>query len=88
LRIKNISSEIDHKIDPRPKLFGGEGSPYVVGLRDTESAENFQTRLSGSRRICVVGNGGIATEIVHEVQTVDIVWAVKVRFVQLLSPLV
>ena len=29
------------------------------------------------RRIVIVGNGGIATEMVHELESVDIVWSVK-----------
>jgi hypothetical protein len=29
--------------------------------------------------VIVVGNGGIATELVYELEDIDIVWAVKVR---------
>ena len=61
----------------RPKLID-DSNRFILGIRDTESVRDFQDRLSGSRRIAVVGNGGIATEIVHELQGVDIVWAIKV----------
>jgi len=64
----------------RPKLIDGVQGPggrYVVGIRDNESVRDFQGRLSGARRIVIVGNGGIATEMVYELQTIDIVWAVK-----------
>ncbi|KAL3311874.1 Pyridine nucleotide-disulfide oxidoreductase domain-containing protein 1 [Cichlidogyrus casuarinus] len=52
-------------------------NPYVLTLRDTESVATFQNRLSESRRLVLVGNGGIATEIAHEVQGCEVVWLVK-----------
>ena len=54
-------------------------NPFILGIRDTESVRNFQEKLLGSKRIAVVGNGGIATEVVHELKGVDIVWAIKVQ---------
>ncbi|PSN43440.1 Pyridine nucleotide-disulfide oxidoreductase domain-containing protein 1, partial [Blattella germanica] len=54
-----------------------ESSPFVLGIRDTESVKEFQARIQSARRIVVVGNGGIATELVHEVTGVEIVWAIK-----------
>ena len=65
----------------RPKLitpyFKTDASKYVIGIRDTESVATFQEKLKTSKRICIVGNGGIATEMVYELQAVDIVWAIK-----------
>ena len=60
----------------RPKLIE-PSSPYVMGIRDTESVREFQGRLAGARRVLIVGNGGIATEMVYELEAVDVVWAVK-----------
>lgn len=59
-----------------PRLIDRE-NPFVIGLRDTESLENFRKRLMGTRRLVLIGNGGIATEIAHEVSDCQIVWAVK-----------
>lgn len=59
-----------------PKLLHEKG-PHVVWLRDTESAQQFQTRIKDARRIMIVGNGGIATEMVYEVTGVEIIWAMK-----------
>ncbi|CAH8627872.1 unnamed protein product [Dicrocoelium dendriticum] len=59
-----------------PRLIDRD-NPFVVALRDTESLENFQKRLMGTRRLVLIGNGGIATEIAHEVRDCQIVWAVK-----------
>ncbi|KAF7258699.1 hypothetical protein EG68_03509 [Paragonimus skrjabini miyazakii] len=52
-------------------------NPLVIGLRDTESLVDFQSRLRNTRRLMLVGNGGIATEIAHEVKDCQIVWAIK-----------
>ena len=43
----------------------------MLSLRDTESARDFQRRLVGARRVVVVGNGGIATELVCVVSLED-----------------
>ncbi|VDI40709.1 Hypothetical predicted protein [Mytilus galloprovincialis] len=47
----------------KPKLIAKD-HPYVLGIRDTQSVKEFQKQLSTARRIIVVGNGGIATELV------------------------
>ena len=47
----------------RPKKLCDNNS-HVIGIRDTESAEELQRRLSLASRIVVVGNGGIALELV------------------------
>ncbi|XP_010899057.1 pyridine nucleotide-disulfide oxidoreductase domain-containing protein 1 [Esox lucius] len=60
----------------RPKLLT-QDNPNVLGIRDTDSAQEFQKRLSQAKRIVVVGNGGIALELVYEVEGCEVVWAVK-----------
>ena len=61
----------------KPKLLPNVDEKYVLGIRDTESVEKFQTYLKEARKIVIVGNGGIATELVHELQNVEIVWVIK-----------
>lgn len=39
-------------------------SPFVVGIRDTESVQQLKDKLSKARRVVIVGNGGIALELV------------------------
>lgn len=46
----------------RPKRLAVD-SPHVVTLRDTESVEALRARLPAARRVMVVGNGGIALEL-------------------------
>lgn len=52
-------------------------SEFVIGIRDTDSVKEFQRRIKDARRIVIVGNGGIATEIVHELLNVEVIWAIK-----------
>ena len=52
-------------------------NPWILGIRDTQSVIHFQELLKDAARVMVVGNGGIATEIVYELDNVDVVWAIK-----------
>lgn len=61
-----------------PKLIMKD-DPNVIGIRDTESVSQFQTKLGGSRRVIIVGNGGIATELAYEIEDCEVVWAIKDR---------
>lgn len=60
----------------KPKLIA-ENNDLVVGIRDTESALQFSKRLKNAKKVAIVGNGGIATEIVHEIKGVEIIWVIK-----------
>lgn len=60
----------------RPKLID-ESNPHVLGIRDTETVFEFQSKLKGAKQIVLVGNGGIATELVYEIENCNIVWVVK-----------
>ncbi|KAJ8381913.1 hypothetical protein SKAU_G00026910 [Synaphobranchus kaupii] len=60
----------------RPKLFTHHSS-HVLGIRDTDSAQEFQKRLSKAKKIVVIGNGGIALELVYEVEGCEVIWVVK-----------
>uniref|UniRef100_A0A8D0HH75 Pyridine nucleotide-disulfide oxidoreductase domain-containing protein 1 n=1 Tax=Sphenodon punctatus TaxID=8508 RepID=A0A8D0HH75_SPHPU len=60
----------------KPKLII-EGNPYVLGIRDTDSAQEFQKHLANAKRLTVVGNGGIALELVYEIEGCEVIWAIK-----------
>ena len=47
----------------RPNLVAQE-QEHVLGLRDLQSVEYFQKRFSTAKRVIIVGNGGIALELV------------------------
>lgn len=60
----------------KPRLIC-EDNEHVIGIRDTESVENLSKIISKARRVIVVGNGGIATELVHQVRGIEVVWVIK-----------
>ncbi|XP_072922230.1 pyridine nucleotide-disulfide oxidoreductase domain-containing protein 1 [Hemitrygon akajei] len=60
----------------RPKLIVRD-NPYVLGIRDTDSAKKFQSHLARAKRIIIVGNGGIALELVYEIEGCEVIWAIK-----------
>ncbi|XP_077809821.1 pyridine nucleotide-disulfide oxidoreductase domain-containing protein 1 isoform X4 [Macaca mulatta] len=60
----------------KPKLIC-EGNPYVLGIRDTDSAQEFQKQLTKAKRIMIIGNGGIALELVYEIEGCEVIWAIK-----------
>ncbi|XP_059170159.1 pyridine nucleotide-disulfide oxidoreductase domain-containing protein 1-like [Physella acuta] len=60
----------------KPKKIAAD-NPYVVGIRDTESVKEFQSKIKSAQRIIIVGNGGIATELVYELEGCEVIWAIK-----------
>lgn len=64
----------------RPKLIA-QNNPHVIGIRDVESVENLSKRIQSAEKIIVVGNGGIATELIHALKGLDIVWVIKDKHV-------
>ena len=63
-----------------PKLVQFD-SQYVIGLRDTDSAVHLKEKLAKSNKICIVGNGGIATELIYELNNINIVWIVRDKYI-------
>ncbi|CAM9410309.1 unnamed protein product, partial [Laminaria digitata] len=58
--------------------------PRVIGIRDNESVANLSKQLADARRVLIVGNGGIALELVQALtsaQACQIVWAVRDAYV-------
>ncbi|EIE20879.1 FAD/NAD(P)-binding domain-containing protein [Coccomyxa subellipsoidea C-169] len=49
----------------------------VVTLRDSTTVEELVSRLPSVRRIVLVGNGGIALELVHALQGMQVVWVAR-----------
>ncbi|XP_058061750.1 pyridine nucleotide-disulfide oxidoreductase domain-containing protein 1 [Anopheles bellator] len=63
----------------RPNIIEkAHGSEHVLGIRDTESVAELQKRISTASRLVVVGNGGIASELVYEMEGMEeIHWVIK-----------
>lgn len=58
-----------------PKLL--DNKDCVIGLRDTHSVEYFQSILGQAKRVLIVGNGGIATDLVYKLNNIEIIWIVR-----------
>ncbi|XP_050537639.1 pyridine nucleotide-disulfide oxidoreductase domain-containing protein 1 [Daktulosphaira vitifoliae] len=58
-----------------PKLINNQN--YVIGLRDTHSVEYFQSILGHAKEILIIGNGGIATDLVYKLNGIKIIWVIK-----------
>lgn len=63
----------------RPNIIDkANGNGNVIGIRDTESVEEFRKRIHTATRLVVIGNGGIASELVYEVGGMEqIHWVIK-----------
>lgn len=49
----------------------------VLTLRDTDSVDRLKRKLKHARRVIVLGAGGIAMELVHEIDGCEVVWVIK-----------
>lgn len=58
-----------------PKLM--DNKDYIIGLRDTHSVEYLQSILGKANRVLIVGNGGIATDLVYKLSGVEIIWVIR-----------
>ncbi|TKR82175.1 hypothetical protein L596_015938 [Steinernema carpocapsae] len=50
---------------------------HILTLRDTETIEALKKKLKTTRRVLILGNGGIATELVFELTDVEVIWAIR-----------
>ncbi|UYV75549.1 PYROXD1 [Cordylochernes scorpioides] len=51
--------------------------PNIIGLRDMDSISTFQDMLQSAKRFVLIGNGGIAIELVNEISNCEIIWVIK-----------
>lgn len=58
-----------------PKLL--DDKDYVIGLRDTHSVGFFQASVCTAKRVLIVGNGGIATDLVYKLNGIEIIWVIR-----------
>eukprot|EP01023_Acetabularia_acetabulum_P061912 TRINITY_DN7535_c0_g1_i2.p1 TRINITY_DN7535_c0_g1~~TRINITY_DN7535_c0_g1_i2.p1 ORF type:complete len:429 (-),score=89.81 TRINITY_DN7535_c0_g1_i2:405-1658(-) len=53
----------------------------VITVRDTESVEMLAEKLQGTKRAIVVGNGGIAMEVLPALSDCEVIWVLKHRHI-------
>ncbi|XP_018318893.1 pyridine nucleotide-disulfide oxidoreductase domain-containing protein 1 [Agrilus planipennis] len=61
------------KLIPQADMFRN----YIVGIRDTDSVETFTKKLQIAKKVVIVGNGGIASEVIHKIRNVEVHWIIK-----------
>lgn len=49
----------------------------ILGIRDTESVKEFEKKLKSGKKMVIIGNGGIASEIVHATKGIQKVWVIR-----------
>lgn len=65
----------------RPKILHNSSiDEYVIGIRDTDSVKDFQKKIKNSKKFALIGNGGIASEIIYEINNIEIHWIIKDNF--------
>ncbi|XP_073987572.1 pyridine nucleotide-disulfide oxidoreductase domain 1 isoform X1 [Rhodnius prolixus] len=60
----------------KPKLIY-TNDEHIVGIRDTDSVKELQRRIAASKKVVIIGNGGIATELVYKIRDTEVVWVIK-----------
>ncbi|KAJ8921073.1 hypothetical protein NQ315_015869 [Exocentrus adspersus] len=69
-------------VGAEPKLIPQANEfPEILGIRDTDSVESFVEKVKHSKKLLVVGNGGIASELVYKIQNAEVHWVIKDRHI-------
>ncbi|KAI6184190.1 hypothetical protein M3Y97_00569700 [Aphelenchoides bicaudatus] len=64
-----------------PKTLAQHPMDSVIQIRDIDSIEDLQSKLAKSRRVVIVGTGGIAMELAYELKNIEVYWASKSAYV-------
>lgn len=64
-------------INIESNLTKAELDQYCCLIRDTETVKELEKKFSKSKRVCVLGNGGIATELVFSIRFCKLVWIIR-----------
>jgi len=51
--------------------------PRILTIRDTGSIKLFESQLVNSKKMVLVGNGGIATELAFQIKNCQIIWVIR-----------
>jgi len=54
-----------------------DDNEYVMTLRDTDNVRNLIQKISKSKKIIVIGNGGIALELIYELKQCEVCWCIR-----------
>ncbi|CAG9826146.1 unnamed protein product [Diabrotica balteata] len=66
----------------RPKLIPqAQQFEEILGIRDTDSVDTFLKKINKATKVIVVGNGGIASELVYKIKNMQVHWVIKDRHI-------
>ncbi|XP_036745162.2 pyridine nucleotide-disulfide oxidoreductase domain-containing protein 1 isoform X2 [Manis pentadactyla] len=79
-QVSKVLEEFDVEEQPGTMLESRFPNIKVIrsGVKQLKSKEHeFQKKLTRARRIMIIGNGGIALELVYEIEGCEVIWAIK-----------
>ena len=65
------------QLDIKCNLSKTELDRYCCVIRDTETVKDLEKKFSKSKRVCILGNGGIATELVFSIKCCKLIWIIR-----------
>ncbi|KAL7079706.1 hypothetical protein ACQ4LE_001323 [Meloidogyne hapla] len=58
-----------------------QSNPLIIRLRDTQTINDLKEALSNSRRVLILGNGGIASELAFKLKNIEVIWAIRHSYI-------
>jgi pyridine nucleotide-disulfide oxidoreductase domain-containing protein 1 len=65
----------------QPKTLFTTNHSNILTIRDIQSVQEITERLKTARKVCVIGNGGIAMELVTTLTFCDVNWTIKDNYI-------
>uniref|UniRef100_A0A3Q2LE44 Pyridine nucleotide-disulfide oxidoreductase domain-containing protein 1 n=1 Tax=Equus caballus TaxID=9796 RepID=A0A3Q2LE44_HORSE len=79
-QVSRVLEEFDVEEQPNTMLENRFPNIKVIesGVKQLKSEEHeFQKQLTKAKRIMIIGNGGIALELVYEIEGCEVIWVIK-----------
>ncbi|XP_032203389.1 pyridine nucleotide-disulfide oxidoreductase domain-containing protein 1 isoform X3 [Mustela erminea] len=79
-QVSKVLEEFDVEEQPKTMLENRFPNIKIIesGVKELKSKEHeFQKQLTKAKRIMIIGNGGIALELVYEIEGCEVIWAIK-----------
>lgn len=65
------------RLEVRHSFSAEQLDQYCCLIRDTETVKELEKKFARSKRVCILGNGGIATELVFSIRSCELVWIIR-----------
>lgn len=64
-------------LNVQSNLTKNEFDQFCCLIRDTETVKDLEKKFAKSKRVCILGNGGIATELVFSIHCCKLIWIIR-----------